>query len=85
MNGLSTFAESVVIGKVSNALTDIEVYLIQRLIDEEKRADDQATNISVSGNLRLFRWFEDEVTSNDLMSHKIKRIVSYGMAEMMRP
>ena len=81
---MTSFAEAVVIGKVSNALTDIEVYLIQRLIDEEKRADDQATNISVSGNLRLFRWFGDEETSNEIMSHKIRRIVSYGMAEMMR-
>ena len=81
---MSNFAECVVITKVVSNSTELEKYLITSLITEERRAADRASSISIAGNIKLEKWFEDEVTTNELMSHRMRHIVSYGMAEMMR-
>ena len=78
------FGEAVVITGIVSELTSIESYLLESLIQEETKASVRARGHSISGDIKLERHFEDEATSAEFMSHRIRNIVSYGMAEMMR-
>lgn len=80
------FANSVAL-KVSmtpNNLTDLDQYLIEKLVSAWKDDHYSSSSASYRGNLKLEQHLKDNILTITDMSERLKKIKSYGMAELMK-